>query len=120
MVHQIPYRCSNIYIGKTTQVLEIKEDLVRSLQQADNGEISKSRVCIREQIAVQWKVTQVLAHTKGAMELFRKQALDIQMTPAERCFNPYITLGPPGLNSKCTRDCVRDSDMAEIVQIKNA
>ena len=112
MVHRIPCRCSNIYIRKTTQVLEISEDLVRSLQQKDNGDISKSRACTREQIAIEWKVTRVLDHTKEAMELFCKQALDIQMTPAECCFNPDITLGHP------TIDCVCDSDMAESVQNK--
>ena len=97
LVYQILYSCGKSYIGETRRRLETR---LREHQEACwKGTMEKSAVAEhawKDHHAIKWDETTVVDLTRHPRELLLKEAIHIQMTPAEECLNRDTGLELPG------------------------
>ena len=88
VVYQIPCSCGMVYIGETKRRLEIR---VKEHKDAcKKGLMEKSAIAEHawtHRHPINWDEMSVMAHARGQGELLLKEAIHIQMTPAEDRFN---------------------------------
>ena len=87
VVYCIPCSCCQVYIGETNRRLETR--LKEHRDACERGMMEKSAVAEHvweNHHPILWEETTVLDHGKG-QKLLVKEALHIQMTPAEERFN---------------------------------
>ena len=87
VVYRIPCSCGQVYIRETKWRLETR--LKEHQDACERGMMEKSAVAEHaweHHHPIHWEETTVLDHGRG-QELLVKEALHIQMTPVEECFN---------------------------------
>ena len=97
VVYRIPYSCGKSYIGETRRRLETR---LREHQEAcQKGTLEKSALsehAWKNHYAMKWDETTVIDTARHPRELLLKEAIHIQMTPAEECLNRDTGLELPG------------------------
>ena len=97
VVYRIPCSCGKSYIGETKRRLETR---LREHQEAcRKGTLEKSAVAEhawKDHHTIKWEETAVVDMARHPRELLLKEAIHIQMTPAEERLNRDAGLELPG------------------------
>ena len=96
VVYRIPCSCGQVYIEETKQRLEMRPKEHQDV--CERGMMEKSTVeeyTCESHYPIHWEETTALDQGRG-QELLVKEALHIQMTPSEECFNRDGGLEVPG------------------------
>ena len=96
VVYRFPCSCSQVYIRETKRRLETR--LKEYWDACERGMMEKSALAEHaweNYHPIDWEETTVLDHGRG-QDLLVKEALHIQMTPSEECFNWDGGLEVPG------------------------
>ena len=97
VVYQIPCSCGMVYIGETKRRLETR--LKEHRDACKKGFMEKSAIAEHawtHHYPINWDEMRVMAHARGQGELLLKEAIHIQMTPAEDRFNKDGGVELPG------------------------
>ena len=97
VVYRVPCSCGQVYIGETVRRLETR---MKEHQDAcRRGMVERSAIAEHaweNQHPIKWEETEIVDQARRPKELLLKEALHIQMTPAEERFNRDAGLELPG------------------------